>query len=109
ETSGNTLIAQAVARVREVVTRGEPIGRAMASETIFPPMLRQMIAVGEDSGSLDTMLAKVATFYDDEVEATTASLTSIIEPLLIVVVGAIVGGILISLYLPIFELSTALE
>ncbi|MDR1295296.1 MAG: type II secretion system F family protein [Bifidobacteriaceae bacterium] len=109
DTSGNIMIADAVARVREVVTRGEPIGRAMANETIFPPMIRQMIAVGEDAGSLDTMLTKVAAFYDDEVKATTASLTSIIEPVLIVIVGIIVGGILISLYLPIFELSTALE
>jgi type IV pilus assembly protein PilC len=109
DTSGNTVIAEAVARVREVVTQGEPIGRAMASETVFPPMIRQMIAVGEDAGDLDTMLSKVADFYDNEVETTTAALTSIIEPLLIVFVGLIVGAILIALYLPIFQLSTALE
>jgi type IV pilus assembly protein PilC len=109
DTAGNTVIADAVARVCEAVTRGEPIGRAMSGEAVFPAMIRQMIAVGEDAGSLDTMLDKVASFYDDEVTAATASLTSIIEPLLIIVVGAIVGSILIALYLPIFALSTALE
>jgi type IV pilus assembly protein PilC len=109
QTSGNVLIEKAVARVRDSVTAGEPIGRAMSGEVIFPPMIRQMIAVGEDAGSLDTMLEKVAVFYDDEVTAATASLTSIIEPLLILVVGVIVGGMLIALYLPIFQLSTVIE
>jgi type IV pilus assembly protein PilC len=109
DTAGNIVIAEAVGRVREAVMRGEPIGRAMASESIFPAMIRQMVSVGEDAGSLDTMLSKVAGFYDDEVTATTNSLTSIIEPLLIVIVGAVVGSILIALYLPIFQLSTVLE
>ncbi|MDR1426134.1 MAG: type II secretion system F family protein [Bifidobacteriaceae bacterium] len=109
DTSGNMVIADAVKRVKDLVTRGEPIGRAMSTESIFPPMIRQMVSVGEDAGSLDTMLGKVADFYDDEVTTATAALTSMIEPLLIIVVGAVVGGLLIALYLPIFELSSALE
>ena len=85
---------------------GIGLGKAIAAEPIFGTMIAHMVAVGEESGALDQMLDKVAEFYDDEVSAAAASITSIIEPLLIAVVGAVVGSILISLYLPIFQLST---
>ncbi|MDR1117787.1 MAG: type II secretion system F family protein [Bifidobacteriaceae bacterium] len=109
ETAGNIVITEAVDRVKEQVTTGASLGKAISEEPIFGPMISRMVTVGEDAGALDTMLEKVAEFYDDEVEAATASITSIIEPLLIVVVGSVVGAILISLYLPIFQLSTSIE
>ncbi|MDR1393121.1 MAG: type II secretion system F family protein [Bifidobacteriaceae bacterium] len=109
ETAGNVVITQAVDRVKEKVVTGSALGKAISEEPIFGPMISRMVAVGEDAGALDTMLEKVAEFYDDEVEAATASITSIIEPVLIVMVGSIVGAILISLYLPIFQLSTSVE
>ncbi|GAB2458724.1 type II secretion system F family protein [Xylanimonas ulmi] len=108
-TSGNVVIERAVERVREAVHDGATLGDAIATEAVFPAMLRQMVAVGEDSGSLDTMLAKVADFYDQEVEAATASLTSVLEPLLILVVGVIVGAMLLGLYMPIFSISDAVN
>lgn len=108
-TSGNLVIERAVDRACEAVQGGTSLGAALAAEEIFPVMLRQMVAVGEDSGSLDGMLARVAGFYDDEVETATASLTSAMEPLLIVVIGVIVGSMMIALYMPIFMLSTAME
>jgi type IV pilus assembly protein PilC len=107
-TAGNTVIEAAVKRVRAKVVEGVPIGRAMEDEPVFPAMIRQMIAVGEDAGALDQMLDRIAGFYDDAVESATASLTSMIEPLLIIFVGSIVGALLIALYLPIFQLSTAI-
>ncbi|NHT16256.1 type II secretion system F family protein [Cellulomonas sp. IC4_254] len=108
-TSGNVVVEDAVGRVREGVQGGTALGEALEGEDIFPPMLRQMVAVGEDSGALDTMLAKVSGFYDQEVETATASLTSVLEPLLIVVIGVIVGGMLIALYMPIFSIADAVQ
>ncbi|MDR2454296.1 MAG: type II secretion system F family protein [Bifidobacteriaceae bacterium] len=109
ETAGNVVVTQAVERVKEQVTVGSSLGKAIAAEPIFGPMISRMVAVGEDAGALDTMLEKVAEFYDEEVQATTNSMTSVIEPLLIVVVGLLVGGILIALYLPIFQLTTSAD
>ncbi len=108
-TSGNVVIEQAVARVSEAVRGGGSLGDALAEEPVFPTMLRQMVAVGEDSGSLDTMLSKVSGFYDQEVDAATKALTSVLEPLLIVFVGLIVGAMLIALYLPIFAISDVVQ
>lgn len=108
-TSGNIVVEHAVTRVCEGVQGGSSLGDALEGEEIFPTMLRQMVAVGEDSGSLDTMLSKVSGFYDQEVETATASLTSVLEPLLIVVIGAIVGGMLIALYMPIFSIADAVQ
>jgi type IV pilus assembly protein PilC len=76
---------------------------------VFPPMVVQMMAVGEDTGALDTMLAKVADFYDDEVETTTDQLTSLIEPIMIVIVGSIIGFIVIGLYMPIFSIFNVIQ
>ena len=109
ETSGNYVIAQATQRIAESVRTGQSITKPLASEPVFPPMVVQMMAVGEDSGSLDTMLSKIADFYDDEVEQMTEALTSLIEPLLIAFLGVVVGGMIVALYLPIFNIATAVN
>lgn len=108
-TAGNLVIEQAVDRVREAVRTGVPLATAIEKEDIFPTMLRQMVAVGEDSGSLDVMLTKVADFYDAEVDTTAAALSSILEPLMIVFIGVIVGAMLIALYMPIFTMSDTVQ
>ncbi len=109
ETSGNWVIAQATQRIAESVRTGQSITKPLAEEPVFPPMVVQMMAVGEDSGSLDTMLVKIAEFYDSEVEAMTEALTSLIEPFLIAFLGVVVGGMIIALYLPIFNIATAIQ
>lgn len=109
ETSGNWVIGQAAKRVADSVRQGKSIAGPLADEPVFPPMVVQMIAVGEDSGSLETMLSKVSDFYDSEVQATTEALTSLIEPLLIAFLGVIVGGMIVALYLPIFSIATVVK
>ena len=109
ETSGNWVISQASKRVADSVRQGHTIAGPLADEPVFPPMVVQMIAVGEDAGSLEIMLSKVSDFYDDEVQATTEALTSLIEPLLIAFLGVVVGGMIIALYLPIFSIATVVH
>jgi len=109
ETSGNWVIAQATQRIAESVRTGQSITAPLAKEPVFPPMVVQMMAVGEDSGSLDTMLMKIADFYDDEVERATDALTSLIEPLLIAFLGVVVGGMIVALYLPIFNIASTVQ
>jgi type IV pilus assembly protein PilC len=104
ETSGNYVVANAVRDTQAAVKRGEPLSRKLEDHEVFPPMVVQMMAVGEETGALDEMLDKIADFYDQEVEATVDALTSLIEPLLIVVMGVCVGGMIISLYLPMFNI-----
>ncbi|MBO3087209.1 type II secretion system F family protein [Cellulomonas dongxiuzhuiae] len=104
ETSGNLVLEKAAHSVQESVRSGQSLSGPLSLHPVFPPMVVQMMAVGEDTGALDTMLEKVAQFYDQEVEATTAQLTSLIEPLMIVVIGGVVGGMIIALYLPIFSM-----
>ena len=108
-TSGNWVVEQALVRVSEAVRQGSTIAAPLAKEPIFPPMVAQMMAVGEDSGSLQTMLAKVSDFYDDEVESTTDQLTALIEPLMIAVIGLLVGGMIVALYMPIFEIYNSIN
>ena len=105
-TAGNTLIEDAVVSVRENVHRGVPMGVPLAENPIFPPMVAQMVRVGEETGELEKMLGKIADFYEDEVDSAIATLTSIIEPLMMILVGAMVGVIIISMYLPMFKLLT---
>ena len=102
EASGNLVIRDAAKAVEKSVRRGEPMATPLAEHKVFPPMVVQMLAVGEDTGAMDSMLHKISDFYDQEVEATTEALTSIIEPLMIAVLGSIIGGMIISLYMPIF-------
>jgi type IV pilus assembly protein PilC len=104
EASGNWVIEQASIEIANSVRIGKSLSGPLAEQRVFPPMAAQMIAVGEDAGALDTMLSKVADFYDDEVKATTEALTSIIEPLLIAFLGVVVGGMVIALYMPIFSM-----
>jgi len=102
ETSGNIVIERAAKAVQESVRRGESLSAPLSQHPVFPAMVVQMMSVGEDTGALDTMLAKIADFYDAEVEATTEQLTSLIEPLMIVVIGAMIGSMVIAMYMPIF-------
>jgi len=108
-TSGNWSIEQATKRIADSVKNGQSIAKPLADEPVFPPMVVQMMAVGEDSGSLEIMLNKVADFYDAEVEAGTKGLTSMIEPLLIAFLGIVVGGMVVALYMPIFNIATAVQ
>ena len=95
---------RAVRDVQDAVREGESLATPLAKHATFPAMVVQMMAVGEETGALDTMLSKVADFYDQEVEAAVASLTSMIEPILIAVMGAAVGGMVIALYMPLFNI-----
>jgi len=104
DTSGNHVVAEAVRDTQGAVKRGDPLSKNLENHEVFPPMVVQMMAVGEETGALDDMLDKIADFYDQEVEATVDALTSLIEPLLIVVMGVCVGGMIISLYLPMFNI-----
>jgi type IV pilus assembly protein PilC len=104
ETSGNWVIEEAMHKVQESVRIGRSVAAPLMEEPVFPSMVSQMVAVGEDSGSMETMLAKIADFYDDEVQSTTEQLTSLIEPLLIAVLGVIIGGMIVALYLPMFSI-----
>ncbi|MEI6364580.1 MAG: type II secretion system F family protein [Actinomycetes bacterium] len=104
ETTGNSVVGKAVLDVQESVRQGESMTAPLTRHAVFPPMLVQMMAVGEDTGALDAMLHKISEFYDQEVEATTESLTALIEPLMIGFLGGIVGAMIIALYMPIFKI-----
>ncbi len=107
--SGNWVVEKALLKSRDAIREGRPIYKPLEEEPVFPPMVTRMIAVGEETGDLDGMLTKIAEFYESEVDAAVKALTSIIEPLMIVVVGGIVGGIVISMYLPMFEIYNLIE
>lgn len=109
ETSGNWVIESALDRVAKSVRQGKSVAAPLAEEPVFPAMVTQMIAVGEDAGSMELMLNKIADFYDSEVEAMTESLTALIEPLMIAFLGTVVGGMIVCLYLPIFQLTSAVQ
>ncbi len=104
QTTGNVVLGRAVVDVQESVRTGESISGPLANHSVFPPMVVQMMSVGEETGALDTMLAKISEFYDQEVEATTEALTALIEPLMIAFLGAIIGSMIIALYMPIFKI-----
>lgn len=104
KTSGNTVIEHAMEEVKTNIKGGESISRPLERISIFPPMVTQMISIGEETGALDTMLHKIADFYEDEVDSAVKSLTSIIEPVMMIFVGGIVGLVVISMYLPIFSM-----
>jgi type IV pilus assembly protein PilC len=108
-TSGNSLIEDATKEVRDRVHEGASIAAPLMDAPIFPPMVAHMVRVGEETGELEKMLTKVADFYEDEVDASIQSLTSIIEPLLMIMVGAIVGVIVIAMYLPMFKILTLIK
>jgi type IV pilus assembly protein PilC len=103
ETTGNIVLERAIRDVQDSVRRGQSLAAPLSQHAVFPAMVVQMLAVGEDTGALDEMLVKISDFYDQEVEATTDALTSIIEPLMIVFVGGVVGAMIVALYMPIFS------
>ena len=104
--SGNQVYAEATKKIQNQVATGTSLTVAMTEADVFPMMVTQMVAIGEESGALDSMLSKVAEFYEQEVDEAVASLSSLIEPIIIVVLGTIIGGIVIAMYLPIFKLGS---
>jgi type IV pilus assembly protein PilC len=107
--SGNWVVEQALLKSRDAIREGIPIYKPLEDEPVFPPIVTRMIAVGEETGDIDGMLGKIGDFYESEVDATIKALTSIIEPIMIVVVGGIVGFIVISMYLPMFKIYELIE
>ncbi|MFA6357698.1 MAG: type II secretion system F family protein [Candidatus Omnitrophota bacterium] len=105
KTSGNKVVEEAVVNCSKSVRNGELISKPLAKSGVFPPMVTRMINVGEQTGQLEKMLSKIADFYDDQVEAATSALTSMIEPMVIAFLGIVIGGIVIALFLPIFKIS----
>ena len=109
QTSGNWVVENETARLRMRVQEGATIAQPLVESGIFPPMVSQMVKIGEESGELEKMLGKVADFYEDEVDASIQALTSIIEPLMMIGVGIMVGIIVIAMYLPMFKMLTLIE
>lgn len=109
ETAGNAVVARAVRKTRSSIKEGETIANPLSQNSIFPPMVVHMISVGEETGALDSMLTKIADFYDEEVSSTVEALTSLIEPLLIVGMGVVLGFIVVSLYMPMFSVITLIK
>jgi type IV pilus assembly protein PilC len=103
-TAGNWVIEDALAGVRAKVHEGVPIAQPLIDNDIFPPMVAQMVKIGEETGELEKMLGKIADFYEDEVDAAIQSLTSIVEPIMMIAVGCMVGVIIIAMYMPMFKM-----
>ncbi len=106
KTAGNKVIEHALMKARQSISEGKPVSEPLGEGNVFPPMVVQMIAVGETTGALDTMLTKIADFYDDEVDVSVTTLTSLLEPALMVFLGMTVGTVVIAMYLPIFKLAS---
>jgi type IV pilus assembly protein PilC len=105
KTAGNMVIEEALRKVRAAITEGKTIAEPLAESDVFPGLVTQMIAVGEETGAMETMLAKIADFYDEEVDAAVDALTAMLEPIMMVFLGGAVGGMLIAMYLPIFKIA----
>lgn len=108
-TSGNKVVERAILQTRISISEGRTIAEPLQQSKVFPPMVCQMIAVGETTGALDAMLSKIADFYEDEVDNAVANLTALMEPLVILFLGIIIGGLVISMYLPIFKLGSVIS
>ncbi len=106
-TSGNRAIETAIMNARASIREGETIAEPLGRSSLFPPMVIQMIAVGESTGALDSMLSKIAEFYEDEVDVAVSNLTALLEPLLMIFLGIVIGGVVIAMYLPIFNMASA--
>jgi type IV pilus assembly protein PilC len=109
QTSGNWVVEEETMKMRARVQEGAPIAQPLIDSPVFPPMVGQMVKIGEETGELEKMLSKVADFYEDEVDASIQALTSIIEPLMMIGVGAVVGIIIISMYMPMFKMLTLIQ
>ncbi|MCL4558701.1 MAG: type II secretion system F family protein [Deltaproteobacteria bacterium] len=108
-TSGNVIIENAIMKARESIAAGKTISEPLAQTKVFPSMVVQMISVGEATGNMDAMLSKIADFYDEEVDTAVAAMTSLIEPLLIVFLGVVIGGLVVAMYLPIFKIASTIK
>jgi type IV pilus assembly protein PilC len=108
KTSGNVIIEEALQKTKKSISEGKTISEPLMETGLFPPMVVQMISVGENTGALDTMLAKIADFYDDEVDAAVSAMTALLEPVMMVFLGGVVGGMIISMYLPIFQMASGM-
>ena len=106
KTAGNVVIEAAVVKTRQAISEGQSIAEPLSASGVFPPMVVQMIAVGEATGALDIMLNKIADFYDDEVDAAVKGMTAMIEPIMMVFLGGVCGGMIIAMYLPIFKMAS---
>ena len=109
KTAGNRVIQDAIMASRASIAGGDTISAPLAKSQVFPPMVISMIAVGESTGGLDEMLAKIADFYDEEVDAAVSGLLSLLEPVMIVFLGVVVGGMVVAMYLPIFDMINAVQ
>ena len=107
KSSGNLVIMEGIMYVREGISQGKTMAEPLQEVGVFPPMVVQMMGVGEATGAMDTMLQKIADFYDEEVDQSVTAMTSMIEPVMMVFLGTVVGGFLIAMYLPIFSLAGA--
>jgi type IV pilus assembly protein PilC len=107
--AGNKTVEKAVYRARQSISEGKSIAEPISQSKVFPPMVCQMVNVGEQTGALDTMLGKIADFYDDEVDSAVKGLTSLMEPVMMVVLGGLIGGLVVAMYLPIFEMAGNLK
>lgn len=108
KTSGNKIVEQAIMAARSSISEGKTVAEPLAKSGVFPTMVTQMISVGEATGALDAMLTKIADFYDDEVDAAVEALTALLEPIMMVFLGTVIGFIVIAMYLPIFKMASAL-
>jgi type IV pilus assembly protein PilC len=109
KTAGNRVIHDAIMESRASIAGGDTISAPLAKSAVFPPMVISMIAVGEQTGGLDEMLTKIADFYDTEVDTAVSGLLSLMEPVMIVVLGVVVGGMVVAMYLPIFDMINAVQ
>jgi type IV pilus assembly protein PilC len=108
-TAGNKIVEEAVVMTRQSVSEGKTLAEPLSKSKVFPPMVTQMISVGEATGALDSMLSKIADFYDDEVDTAVAALTSLLEPMLMIFLGTTVGFVIVAMYMPIFQMGNAIK
>jgi type IV pilus assembly protein PilC len=109
KTAGNRVVSDAIMESRASIAGGDTIAAPLAKSGVFPPMVISMISVGEQTGGLDEMLSKIADFYDDEVDAAVSGILSLLEPVMIVFLGVVVGGMVVAMYLPIFDMINAVQ
>ena len=109
KTSGNKIVQKALFFARAKISEGKDLASPLAETHVFPPMVVQMIGVGEQTGAMDQMLQKIADFYEEEVETAVAAMTSLIEPVMMAFLGVVVGGLIIAMYLPIFRLASNMQ
>ena len=108
-TAGNKIVEEAVVMTRQSVSEGKTLAEPLSKSKVFPPMVTQMISVGEATGALDNMLGKIADFYDDEVDSAVATLTSLLEPMLMIFLGTTVGFVIVAMYMPIFQMGSTIK